>query len=128
MAFNARKWQKAAFKTVDKCSVDEVCDIIPVNACVGAGKTSVACYAFGKFISEHADHKTVQMFVTPRIRLCDQQTKEIAWFLECEFGLKPDVDFSIIPVDCTKGCYNKKSDTLVSKHTISSFATKAFGE
>ena len=118
MVFKARKWQTAAFKIADKCSIDNVCDIIPVNACVGSGKTSVACYSFGKFISEHLNDKTVQMFVTPRIRLCDQQNNEIAQFIETSFGLKADIDYVIIPVDCTKSNFNKKSDTLASKHSI----------
>ncbi len=118
MAFKARKWQTAAFKIADECSIDNVCDIIPVNACVGSGKTSVACYSFGKFISEHLNDKTVQMFVTPRIRLCDQQNNEIAQFIETSFGLKADIDYVIIPVDCTKSNFNKKSDTLASKHSI----------
>ena len=118
MACKARKWQKAAFKVIDKCTSNGVNDIIPVNACVGSGKTSVACQAFGKFITEHQDQKTVQLFVTPRIRLCDQQNNEIESFLSENFGLKNDVDYSLIAVDCTKNDYNKHNDTLASRHSI----------
>lgn len=118
MAFKARKWQKASFKVIDRCTVDNVNDIIPVNACVGSGKTSVACQAFGAFIEKHSNEKTVQMFVTPRIRLCDQQNNEIETFLDENFGLKNSVDYSLIPVDCTKNDYNKNTDVLASKHSI----------
>ena len=118
MAFEARKWQKASFKVVDRCTTDNVNDIIPVNACVGSGKTSVACQAFGAFIEKHSDEKTVQMFVTPRIRLCDQQNSEIEDFLNENFGLKNSVDYSLIAVDCTKNDYNRNTDVLASKHSI----------
>ena len=118
MSFKARKWQKSAFKVIDKCTKNGVNDIIPVNACVGSGKTSVACQAFGSFISEHHDDKTVQLFVTPRIRLCDQQFSEIDEYLNGNFGFENDVDYSLIAVDCTKNDYNKRNDVLASKHTI----------
>lgn len=118
MAFKARKWQKAAFKVINHCTTDNINDIIPVNACVGSGKTSVACQAFGAFIEKHHDKKTVQMFVTPRIRLCDQQNDEIETFLNENFGLKNSIDYSLIAVDCTKNDYNKNNDILASKHSI----------
>lgn len=118
MKFKPRAWQKKAFKVLGKCTSNGVNDIIPVNACVGSGKTSVACHAFGSFIAENLDQKTVQMFVTPRIRLCDQQNNEIVSFLSENFGLKNGIDYSLVAVDCTKNDYNKASDSLVSKHTI----------
>ena len=112
--FKTRKWQKHAFKVVDS----HIENPVPINACVGSGKTVVACYAFGKFIVDNRSNKTVQMFVTPRIRLCDQQNKEIEKFLASEFGLKNGPDYALIGVDCSKHEFNKKNDLLESKHTI----------
>lgn len=112
--FKARRWQRDAFTVIDNYKDG----VVPVNACVGSGKTVVACYALGKFIVDNKDNKTVQLFVTPRIRLCDQQNKEIETFLESEFNLKNGVNYAIVGVDCTKHQYNKKNDSLVSKHTI----------
>ena len=124
-AFKTRRWQKHAFSVVDGWLGRKETDeekrptvVVPVNACVGSGKTAVGCYAFGKFIRENESDKTVQMFVTPRIRLCDQQNKEIENFLESEFGLKNGPDYALIGVDCTKHEFNVKSDLLESKHTI----------
>lgn len=118
MKFKTRKWQNHAFNIIDNCVKSNVRNIVPVNACVGSGKTAVACYSFGKFISEHRDENTVQIFVTPRIRLCDQQNKEIENFLFDYFGLVAKTDFSIISVDCTKNEYDKHNDALISKHSI----------
>lgn len=112
--FKTRKWQKHAFNVIDSYASG----VVPVNACVGSGKTAVACYAFGKFIADNIHSKTVQMFVTPRIRLCDQQNKEIESFLESEFSLKNGPDYALIGVDCTKHQFNKKNDLLESRHTI----------
>ena len=52
--FKTRKWQKHAFKVVDS----HIENPISVNACVGSGKTSVACYSFGKFIINNRTRKT----------------------------------------------------------------------
>ena len=112
--FKTRKWQRHAFNVIN----NYVDGIVPVNACVGSGKTAVACYAFGKFIVDNIYSKTIQMFVTPRIRLCDQQNKEIESFLESEFNLKNGPDYALIGVDCTKHQFNKKNDLLESRHTI----------
>ena len=112
--FKIRKWQKQAFKKID----EYVEHPLLINACVGSGKTIVACYALGKFIVDNKNDKTVQMFVTPRIRLCDQQNNEIETFIESEFGLKNGQDYKIIGVDCSKHQFNKKNDLLVAKHSI----------
>ena len=113
-SFKTRKWQRRAFNIIDS----HAGGVVPVNACVGSGKTAVACYAFGRFIVDNIDNRTVQMFITPRIRLCDQQNNEIESFLESEFNLKNGVDFAIIGVDCTKRQFNRKNDRLESRHTI----------
>lgn len=120
--FKARTWQKKSFKTVDELTTAIVARrnpvIAPVNACVGSGKTDVACYAFGKYIFENRNVKTVQMFVTPRIRLCDQQNAEIRKFLADEFGLANRKDYVIIPVDCTKHRWSKNNDNLTANHVV----------
>jgi len=120
--FQSRAWQKKSFKTVDELTAALAARmnpvVVPVNACVGSGKTVVACYAFGKYISENRNAKTVQMFVTPRIRLCDQQNAEIRKFLADEFGLVDKKDYEIIPVDCTKHCWSRNNDNLVANHAV----------
>lgn len=118
MTIKPRSWQKKAFNVIDSVIENGMNTIIPVNACVGSGKTHVACYAFGKFITEHKSQSTVQMFVSPRIRLCDQQSQEISDYIELVFGLIEGTDYKIVPVDCTKQDFNKKNDTLVNRHTI----------
>lgn len=120
--FKARAWQKKSFKIVDELTAATVARrnpvIAPVNACVGSGKTAVACYAFGKYILENRNAKTIQMFVTPRIKLCDQQNMEIRKFLADEFSFIDGNDYTIIPVDCTKHCWSKNNDRLVANHVV----------
>ena len=112
-----RTWQRAA-SNVTQHMLTKSGVVVPVNACVGSGKTAVACNAFGQFITASKDKKTIQMFVTPRIRLCDQQNNEIKEFLEGAYGLRDKVDYSLVPVDCTKDAFNKKSMSLHAKHAI----------
>ena len=52
VGYNARDWQKASFKKIDRCLASSESQIMPVNATVGSGKTDLACYAFGKFIEK----------------------------------------------------------------------------
>lgn len=112
-----RAWQKKADKIIDETiGLNSV--VVPIDACVGSGKTAVACNAFGKFIEANKDGKTVQLLVTPRIRLCDQQSKEITGFLNGAFGLENGKDYSLIPVDCTKDDFNKKNPVFAAKHAI----------
>ena len=80
--YKARNWQKASFKKIDRCFVSDECQIMPVNATVGSGKTDLACYAFGKFIEDNIESKTISIFVAPRINLCKQQTLSIAEFID----------------------------------------------
>lgn len=114
----AREWQSKAYDVVNRCNASDGSEVIPVNACVGSGKTNVAAYALGDFIKKNLDGKTVQMFVTPRIKLCAQQANEIQGFIEEEFGLKAKADFDIIRKDCTQRDIDLKSDVFTSKHAI----------
>ena len=118
MKLEHRSWQKAAFEVVERCNGNTQHNIIPVNACVGSGKTNVAAYAIGDFIVKNRAAKTAQMFVTPRIRLCAQQAEEIASFLEAEFNLKNGKDFDIIRKDCTQHDLDLKSKTFTSQHAV----------
>lgn len=113
-----RSWQLDAFKKIDICNSNELHNVIPVNACVGSGKTNVAAYAIGKFIKDNIGGKTFQMFVTPRIRLCAQQADEITAFIEAEFGLVEGRDFDIIRKDCTQHDLDLTSGVFTSKHAI----------
>ena len=58
-----RKWQLDAQNVINRCNSNEEHNTIPVNACVGSGKTNVASYALGKFIQDGiaSGHKTIQM-------------------------------------------------------------------
>lgn len=112
-----RKWQNDALKVIKRTVKSNDKTIIPVNACVGSGKTFVAESAFGEFIKLHHNEKTVQLFVTPRIRLCDQQAESIKKTLTTSFKLN-DNDYKIEQVDCTKKDYNWRSSKLYAKHVI----------
>ena len=118
MKLEHRSWQRAAFEVVERCNSNAQHNIIPVNACVGSGKTNAAAYAIGDFIMKNRAAKTAQMFVTPRIRLCAQQAEEIASFLEAEFNLKNGRDFDIIRKDCTQHDLDLKSRTFTSQHAV----------
>ena len=113
-----RSWQKDAFEIVNRCNANAQNNVIPVNACVGSGKTNVAAYAIGDFIMKNRSSKTAQMFVTPRIRLCAQQAEEIASFLDAEFSLKNGRDFDIIRKDCTQHDIDLNSKTFSAKHAV----------
>ena len=85
--YQPREWQRRAFEAVSRCNASNVKNAIPVNACVGSGKTAVASYALGDFIVKNKDKKTFQMFVTPRIKLCKQQAGSIEEDLRAMFGI-----------------------------------------
>ena len=76
-----REWQIESFKKLDRCNISNKQEVIPINACVGSGKTNVASYSLGSFIKNNQDKKTIQAFITPRIKLCAQQAKEIEEFI-----------------------------------------------
>ena len=117
-AMEHRNWQKTSFEVIERCNSNDQHNVIPVNACVGSGKTNVAAYAIGDFIMKNKSSKTAQMFVTPRIRLCAQQAEEIASFLDAEFSLKNGRDFDIIRKDCTQHDIDLNSKTFSSKHAV----------
>ena len=81
-----RSWQKHAKIIIERVVSSNDDNIVVVNACVGSGKTLVAEDAFGQFIKNNENDKTIQIFVTPRIRLCDQQTTSIANALNDMYG------------------------------------------
>ncbi len=113
-----RSWQKDAFEVAERCNSNAQHNIIPVNACVGSGKTNVAAYAIGDFIKQNKDKNTAQIFVTPRIRLCAQQAEEIVSFLKNEFGFHAGKDFDVIRKDCTQHDLDLKSKTFSSQHAV----------
>lgn len=115
-----RTWQQKSITIIDRCLTTCVKNLISIPACIGSGKTAVCAYAFGKFIQEHKDEKTVQMFVSPRIRLCKQQIdeikKELSWL-----GLIDNKDYKVIRVDCeSKDSYDKTKRNLdyAQRHVI----------
>lgn len=117
-----RDWQKESFEKIQKCNSNAEHNAISVNACVGSGKTMLTALAFGDFIQKHANEKTVQMFITPRVKLCKQQLTEIATKVKEQF---PEQDFfnggakyQLIPVDHTQDCYNKKNPVLSAQHAV----------
>jgi len=115
-----RRWQLNAYEILDKTISSDKTELVSMPACVGSGKTRTCIYGFGKFIMENRDFETVQFFVSPRIKLCDQQSKEISDNLYDLFGFTENKDYKIIPIDCTKDEFNKKDAQLVNeaKHTI----------
>ena len=119
---NERKWQLDAQNVINRCNSNEEHNTIPVNACVGSGKTNVASYALGQFIKDGiaSGHKTIQMFVTPRIKLCKQQSDSIASYIKEKFGLEAKKDFDIIRKDCsvTENRLDLRAETFTSNHAI----------
>ena len=103
MNYQPREWQKNAFEIVSQCNSSCKNNVIPVNACVGSGKTAVASYALGDFIVKNKDKKTFQMFVTPRIKLCKQQAGSIEEDLRAMFGIANGKDYQIVRRDCSIG-------------------------
>lgn len=75
-----RKWQKDAKECfreiITKMSKSEDEKLVAVNACVGSGKTTVAFEAFIDYLDIHKPEKSIQMFVCPRINLCNQQAAD----------------------------------------------------
>ena len=121
-------WQKEGFtKVLKKCNRSVEHNPIPVNASVGSGKTFFASLAYADFIDLHRDEKTIQFFVTPRIKLCAQQSNEIIEKIQqCEpfayqkFENFPGngLPFQIIPVDSTHPEWNRHNDNLTTQHVI----------
>lgn len=119
-----RPWQVSARYKINKISKQEIHSLIAVSACVGSGKTTVAMQAMVDFIKRNDLNETIQVFVCPRLALCEQQAKEIEkYFTEsqiesfkvicynCE-GEKPkeftDHNQHIVLVACDKSIWDDK--------------------
>lgn len=119
-------WQRDSYiNVIQRCNASSVHEVIPVNASVGSGKTLLAAWAIADFIQKHEDEQTIQVFVTPRIKLCSQQSKEIAEQIDdlgysykfIEHG-EGESDFQIYPVDCTKHSWDRANSYLEAQHVI----------
>jgi hypothetical protein len=121
-------WQKDGFvKVLKKCNCSTEHNIIPVNASVGSGKTFFSSLGFADFVDLHRDEKTIQFFVTPRIKLCAQQNNEITEKIHmCEpFAYQKFEEFpgngspfQTIPVDSTRREWSRHNDNLTTQHAI----------
>ena len=72
-----RPWQVFAKNKINEIAEQEAHALIAVNACVGSGKTTVAMQAMVDFIKRNSTEPPLQVFVCPRLALCEQQAKEI---------------------------------------------------
>lgn len=117
----------SSFEKIDRCLSSDKNETMPVNACVGSGKTDLACYSFGKWIVDHFGEKTVSVFVSPRIKLCNQQTESIERFIDGTFGLVHGRDYKVVPInsgDVAKLTdFDRRSGDLSSKHVIFVFCS-----
>ena len=110
-----RSWQEAAFNTINQAIADSNHSLIVVNACVGTGKTIVGIEAMYQFIIKHENGITFQLFVCPRIHLCNQQAKAISdYFKNTELADKVIVK----QVHCMSGDVCKSNVTIAGKHVI----------
>ncbi len=83
-----RTWQWEAKEAIDK-ALDKNQKLFAINACVGSGKTNVAFEAMISFIEKFNPEKSVQVFICPRLSLCDQQLSEMKDYIETA-GIKGD--------------------------------------
>ena len=91
-----RPWQVSARNKINEIAEQEAHALIAVNACVGSGKTTVAMQAMVDFIKRNELNETIQVFVCPRLALCEQQAKEIAkYFTDAEV-----TSFKVICYNC----------------------------
>ena len=122
-------WQMKSFAKIDRCFTPQSREIMPINACVGSGKTTLASYAFGRFISENRDAQTVSVFVSPRIKLCSQQKKSISEFIDGTFDIREGTDYKLVLVNSgdearlTDFC--RQSARLYSDHTVFVFCDES---
>ena len=122
-------WQMKSFAKIDRCLTSPSQEIMPINACVGSGKTTLASYAFGRFISENRNAQTVSVFVSPRIKLCSQQKKSISEFIDGTFSLQEGTDYKLVLVNSgdearlTEFC--RRSARLYSDHTVFVFCDES---
>ena len=121
-------WQKKYFnKVLTVCNRSDEHNIIPVNVTVGGGKTLFSALGFADFIDAHRNEKTIQIFVTPRIKLCAQQnneiTKKIHMYEPFAYQIFEEFPgngspFQIIPVDSTRREWSRFNDNLTTQHAI----------
>lgn len=132
-----RDWQEKAFETVDKSytyfSTTNKTPIINVVAAVGSGKTDVASNAFYKFITNNLDNNTLQIFICPRITLCNAQTESIKKYLaEYKITTTPTNDnialVDFIEMHCESKNKPAKLDPLNYKHLILVYCDDSFWE
>lgn len=91
-----RPWQVFARNKINEIAEQEAHALIAVNACVGSGKTTVAMQAMVDFIKRNELNETIQVFVCPRLALCEQQAKEIEkYFTDAEV-----TSFKVICYNC----------------------------
>lgn len=91
-----RPWQVFARNKINEIAEQEAHALIAVNACVGSGKTTVAMQAMVDFIKKNELNETIQVFVCPRLALCEQQAKEIVkYFTDAEV-----TSFKVICYNC----------------------------
>lgn len=131
MAFKTYKWQDESFtKSIKRCNSNSSSEhqVIPVNASVGSGKTTLAAWSIAEFIKEHESSKTIQVFITPRIKLCKQQCDGIAQnildlgypYRFAKFGDEKDPlnEFKIYRVDCENTDWDRGNTWIDAKHAI----------
>lgn len=86
-----RDWQNKALAEITS-STDKV---VSINAGVGSGKTLVGLSLIRKHIIDHPGERTIDVFVTPRIRLCRQQMEEF------ENSFPKDYNTALIEWNCS---------------------------
>ena len=110
-----RSWQEAAFNTINQAIIDDNHALITVNACVGTGKTIVGIEAMYKFILNHKNDTTFNLFICPRIHLCTQQAKAISEYFE-----NTELADSVIvkQVHCMSDDVCKSNAAIAGQHVI----------
>lgn len=136
--YSPRPWQIKAQETINKTfksfTNDNETQIVSNVAAVGSGKTDVAAFAMGKFISENKDSNTIQFFICPTIRLCGVQAEAIKNFLRENnnfvFNGEKNVNNSIVvdmkEINCEKNFNTKDLHPNNYKHLIVIYCDKSF--
>lgn len=122
--FKARKWQINAFEKT-AIAIDDVKNrVVSLAAAVASGKTAIAAEAMGKFILANLEEYTAQIFVAPRISLCEQQAKEVEMFISAMYGLTNGTDYQIHVINCNHKEYNRMSSNI-NGHNIFFFCDES---
>lgn len=107
-----RLWQSNAKEKINKIALENKHSLIAVNACVGSGKTTVAMEAMVDFIKRNSTEFTLQVFVCPRLALCDQQSEVI----ENYFTKSQVESFKVICYNCEEK--KPKEFTDLNQHIV----------